>query len=490
MNPVLEKQLAAIRTVAPTVSIDQATRSLQTFRLRVVSPQQLTPDRRITLGVLQNLLPRIFQNLEFVTGESASSAGADMVLQLDESPNTSPMPTLYVGSSGWAVYLGTRVPKAPPLAHPNPLSAFMAASFAASAAFTQAFKEILNTVALPEAFQFDVLRLRPVPEPIQEPLLPEVVPLDFALVGVGAVGQALLASLETLNMISGNIRLIDPDSSEQGNEQRCMLANPQNRGQAKTAIARKFLIAKHPFLLVDTPLPAPLGTVASDYAGYRLLTRGRSCEPLVVAAVDNPQARRDIQAGLHRVILNGWTETSKGILAYGISRHELSNGRGCLACEYVPTGDADEATIAAVRTGWPREECLARLNDPGRLTTAEEVATIGARWNVQPDLLTPYINRPFADLLHGQCGLMTFMDTGSTIVAPVTQVPALVGGFLSIQVVAESLGWDTVLRHKATFDAFNWPTADQFSEYGRIAGCFCSRADVQQVYESEWGTKQ
>lgn len=504
LGPAQRKQATALRTVSPDISEEDVARILGDFVVAVEAPMPTTdPDASVTFDVLLNILPRIFPRI-YVPADAPRHHPASHEARIIRGPPprapdltlvTGAQATggaqgrrLYVGNRGWTALLSTKAPPSSAPGPPNGIGAMYAAALAAAQAFNAAFAARFPRIQLVDGdYGYDLAKLVASTTPNHEPTLSQGFEIpSLLIVGVGAIGQALLQALRLVPRLGGHIRLVDHDVSTDSNEQRCVWAFPETRGQLKVHIAQGHFRASHPQLHVDTPLPPPWKHVVVDYDGYRLLTRGLLAEPLVVTALDHEQPRRDVQRALPETILNGWTETDNGLLQYGIGRHSLSGPWGCLACFHHPNGEGfTDIELAITRTGWPRAECERRLVDPSIKMTPGELAVIAKRLEVAD--FSMFQGKSLREFLHGNCGLASLRVDGKLVVASVTHVPVLVGCLLAAQVALHHLSGMS-LEHLASYDALRLPTSDQQSTRNRDPRCMCSDAVVQEANTQLWGT--
>lgn len=494
MPTATEKQREALRTIAPKVA--DADSIIERFVVHVRGPRDSSDaDAVVTTHVLLNLLPRVFTHIHYDGTPDAlnfpeshkarirkdAPARADLTISTRSEHDDS---QVFVASRGWVAHVSTDSPWTEPRLARNGIAATYAAALAVADAFNRAFfSRIERATPIDGTYRYDISTLATSRDGNYEPDVSQLHTEDAVLVGVGAVGQAFLAALSSLPRITGDIRLVEHDSSDEGNEQRCLFAFLENRGTPKALLVQQTLQQRQPYFRVDIPHAAV--NVMFDYGGFRLATRGRSAEKLVVTALDQEQARRDVQAGLHRTILNGWTETNQNQLAYGISCHEIGRN-GCLTCFHPPRRTTpSEAEFAANRTGLSQKECEMRLLDPTIHTTADEVRAVAERLRIDPARLAPTIGRPFIELIHGTCGVATMDVQGEPIVASVTHVPTLVGSLLAAQFVLHELGRPS-LEHLAIYDAFRPPTDDQLERRDASLSCYCQNEVVRRTYEAQW----
>ncbi len=499
-----EKQLEAISTVQPGAA-DQARLALQGFTVLVRAPPETDKDSLTRAHLLLNLLPRVFQHVHYDGPDQAldlpdshkakirrdAPAKPNLVVNLGQTPRTEPCRTLYATSRGWTSYLSTERPWDEPQGAQNGIATAFCAALVVQDAFHQAVHGFLERGhVLNGTHLYDVANLRTTTRANYEPDVSKFHTENALLVGTGAVGQAFLAALSALPNVTGEIRILDHDLSDEGNEQRCLFAFPESRDQPKVLLAQQYCKKAHPHLRVDIPFAGV--NLVTDYSAYRLISGARRPEELVVTALDQEQPRRDVQAGLHKVILNGWTETNRNMLSYGLGWHRIGADTGCLSCFHTPLlAPPSEEEFAANRTGLPVAECRRRLQDPTILNTQAEVAEVAKRLKLPIERLAPATGRPFVDLIHGVCGVAGMEVQGEPVVASVTHVPALTGFLLAAQFVLHTLGARTV-PHLAFFTAFHLPADEHEDRRPPNPACYCQIPAVQQAYRTEWqveGTK-
>lgn len=496
----IEKQMDALITVRPGVPAEQARAILRSFVVLIRAPREVKDkDAETRAHLLLNLLPRVFDIVHYDGPESYvdfpdshknrirrdAPPRVDLVINLGPSRKEN-CRTLYVASRGWVAYLSTETSWDEPVKSQNGIAAAFAAALAVQDAFNYALGAFLERAqSLHGTYRYDVARLRTTNVSNYEPDVSRFHTEDLLLVGVGAVGQAFLVGLAALPHVTGEIRILDHDISDEGNEQRCLLAFPEAREQPKVFLAQQYIRKNHPNLRIDIPFAGGINLVM-DYGAYRNVTGGRAPERLVVTTVDHEQPRRDVQAALHHRILNGWTETNNNMLAYGLGWHTMGGSTGCLSCFHKPSQlPPSEAEFAANRTGFPIDECRRRLSDSSILTSQDDIAAVAKRLKVPAERLAPASGRPFVELLHGVCGVAAMDVQGEPVVASVTHVPALVGFLLAGQLVLHSLQAPTT-PHLAFFDAFRLPSDEHEDRRAPNPACYCQTPIVQATYRKQW----
>jgi hypothetical protein len=444
-NRILEKNILAIKSINSELKEFEIKKILDDFRIDVLIDSE-SPNE-IEIGyVLLNLLPRLFSqvklkgNLDVLTKFPISHQIKINVGQRDWKPSLTICignkkirtnnPVLYVGSCGWTAYLSFRKPCDYTPYDENVIGAALAGALAASEAFKMAFSD-LGGIEPIKNLVYDPLTHGTGVNPVTKPKIPANVHFeDLTLIGLGGIGMGISYCLSKLSSISGNLRLIDPENTDESNEQRYFLSFSEYRGLRKIDIAASSLIINHPLLNI-TGFPG-------DYEGFISLSTDVKL-PLVVITVDNKSTRKNLQANLPKVVFNGWTETDNANLAYGIGKHEFSSENECLACAYFPeSAPNDQYDMYSFRTGFSVEEIKKRQKEK-ILITLEDIKFISNHNRIDSTNLNRFIGQPFDELLHGFCGLFTVPLVDKPAIAPVPHIPFLVAIHLVTQLLIPSL---------------------------------------------------
>ena len=142
------------------------------------------------------------------------------------------------------------------------------------------------------------------------------------LVGAGAVGSAVVYSLNQVPGIRGAITVVDDDVFEQSNLNRCVIAFQEDITFDKASVAARYSNRDLTFV----PKVMRYEEFAEKY--------GRKF-PLVISTVDNNDARFSIQDDLPRTIIHGATG---GPVAAVTILDILKNA--CMYCIFEGSGDA------------------------------------------------------------------------------------------------------------------------------------------------------
>lgn len=444
---------------------------------------------------------------------------ADIVVNFGGPQPTKPH--VHADHQGWAAALSTTA--APGSSGNNVLAALYASALACQHAFNTAFKSLI-----PQANLLDgdaTWDLATGQEGATPPDTPEIQPVgvNLTIVGVGAVGQAIVHAFSVLPNLAGCIELVDHEFIDAGNTERYLLARPDHIGQYKPQVARTILAHAHPLLRVTYPAPAGQYPMADQvpppiewtnrhalaasagspgwpitprmfieylappltYLGWREMD-GTTPRRLVVAAVDSAVTRRDIQFGLHKHVLNVWTDSGEARNTWGYSFHAIGN-RQCMACQYhEPVDDPGSALdFKARQVGWPTERVRSHLENPTKVLTQEDLTDLQRQKGLSPQHLQQYLGKPLKRFIEGLCGQGAAVGNDRVSPPPVPHVPAIVGIHAVAAIILREMGHKT--PDKVQGDSLRAPAISLAIPLSPAAkGCLCQHASIQSWYEGYW----
>lgn len=494
-DSILNKNISAIQSVNPELSSEKIKTRLRSFRIEIIVKNNDTNTINTSL-ILLNLLPRFFRNVKLSGNIKLLSDFPEshrkllnqklkypsFIIYLGSKKLKSRKPVLYVGSCGWSAYISISKPMDYLTPHPNPIGAILAGALAAGETFKRAFPELKGELI--NELMYDPLTQGEKKFPVIEPLIPNEIHFnDLTLVGLGGVGMGIVYCLNKLNNISGKLRLIDPEKMDKSNEQRYLFGFEENIGSSKAFIASKILNKTNHPLLLD---------IKAHQSTYEQFVQSSDVPlylPLVVVTVDQEFTRKNIQAGLPKIILNGWTDTDNPTMAYGLGKHELTGPYECLACAYFPKfGPKNQYDIAALRTGFNVFE-LKKREENNILTTEEDILAVSEHMGTDVTNLERFVNKPINELLHGNCGVLVTSSPGKEATAPIPHIPLLLAIQLTTQLIIPYLKPSKdikPLESAAVFYGLKKPSKNPFEKRAKNPHCFCSDPIYLEVYRKKW----
>lgn len=348
----------------------------------------------------------------------------------DTAPDASVMTTIFVGSDGWLAKVSTEGPRGFGSSQ-LPFGAGAAACLGSANLFRAIFSDLLakadlDTTATLSTFDFstgDAATQGPVELNCELGTVP--------LVGVGAIGNAVVWALARSPGLTGTLDLIDHERVELSNLQRYVLTGQKDEGRLKVALAKDIFEAQASSLAIEV-FPV-------RWAQY---VRQRNFEKMdrVVVALDSAKDRIGVQSSLPRSVLNAWTQVGD----LGVSRHEFLGDKACLACLYLPTGEQpheDQLIARALKMPEEPQQLLHPLREllvTGQAVGAEFVTDVARRLEIDPELLMPFADEPLrAFYVKAVCGGISMQaDAAPLIEAPLAFQSALAGIMLAAELVA------------------------------------------------------
>ena len=493
----VQKNISAMSAIIGNNNTFDLRKRLDSYKACVILQDSVKNNENFQIACYTslNLLPRLLRNvsysgtLDILNPFQPSHTSKINLGQYDCNPSialvfgnesTSVKNPLYVGSDGWSCYLSKEKPCPWKAADYNSLSSMFAGSLAVGEVFKALLPEIPSKKI--STLEYDLITHGAAKQPVLQPKIPEIIHInDLLLVGCGAIGQAFCYALKFASKISGRIELVDNEVLDKSNEQRYFGAFEEQRGLHKTVVLANFLSEGNPAL---STIIFP--TKYEDYAN------GTSYSPAreeVVSVVDNVWTRLNIQAGMPKTLWNGWTDVNKGTLRYGLAKHLILGEYECLGCSYYPSGDSpSQMDLNVLLTGFAREEIKQKLQQ-NAICTLQDIQSVSSKSGIPIQQLLPNIDKPFQDLLHGNCGVFTVRNLGHDAVAPAPHVPVLCGILLATQVILKRLELPSnpiTINSSADFDAFGIPTTNCIIKKQKNSKCFCSDPIYQNAYKEKW----
>lgn len=312
--------------------------------------------------------------------------------------------------------------------------------------------------------------------------MPDVDLGAVALIGVGAVGNAAAWTLSKAAGIGGTLHLVDHEEVDLSNLQRYVLPGDADVGASKVELAARALSTSG---LQAVPHPQTLDEFVDAHPTFPF--------PSAVVAVDNIEGRRQTQAMLPRLVVNGWTSDS----GLGASWHRFGDDAPCLACLYHPTGGRPSQTeLVASALGLTHERTRELwIKEDQTLTRAdlETIAsTLGTDWKQLAEWRGRALQEFYSDAICGS-SVIDWGDAKPQVVVPLAHQSVMAGVLAAAELVKQSspelralsqpqrcLIWDDVLR--GVPGTWVQPRA-------RVAGCICCDPDYQEAYAAKWPTQ-
>lgn len=398
-------------------------------------------------------------------------------------PVRSSQTLIYIGSDGWVAHLSRSHPVGSGESR-NPLGAGVAACLAAANVFRRLF-----TCAPPDdEITLSALDLDPTSETPSNPGIDDIDIGNAFLVGAGAIGNGFLWALSRCQ-VSGHLRVVEHDQIDLGNLQRYVLTRREDEGLPKVTLIQQFFEGHEGIVLqcvpskweeYVTPLPA------NEWRFDR-----------VVVALDSPEDRIAVQSSLPRWVVNGWTQ--KGEM--GVSRHGFIGEEACMACLYMPTGEAPhEDQLIAQALGFPPTISIEELRgiramiETGQPLDRVFLQQVANAKSVALEKLLPFEGKSIRELYTGAVcsGMVMELATGPATARAEVPMPfqsALAGILQAASLIAHAGNLRTMMPTITQIDLMKplprsrWLNRPAKKAIGR---CFCEDPIFKEVYAQKY----
>jgi len=455
--------------LGPTTSVEA--RALTDLTVRLLArlyPTIAFRGPEVEVRAAQELARRINPRLDLETDDPQASV---VIGRQAVAPRG---PAIFAGSDGWSALLSDD--EAQEVGHAaNPIGAGAAACIAAARLFRRIF---FGHIAPEARVSISVLELVGGPGRTLAGL-PTQLPRGVFLVGAGAIGNAVLWTLDQM-ALTGQLHVMDDEAIDLTNLQRYVLAERGHVGAPKVVRA-----AEHAGHL----------TVIQHPQRWQDYVASNGCDwDRVLVAVDSIQERRDLQSSLPRWIANAWTQPDD----LALSTHRFDDGP-CLGCVYLPEDQLpsdDEILARDLHIDYERFKFLLRdllyrdAPPPTELLTA-----IADGLKIDPAQLAPYRDRSLRILhVEGVCGggLVSMQDLSGLnrdVHVPLAHQSALAGVLLAAALICDLLGSAGDPTRLVRLN-LNRALSDQVMVRPQVRDgsgrCICRDPDFLRVYHAKW----
>lgn len=300
---------------------------------------------RVTLDLIVRLTSRLYPDLQIIDISNENEAyqkklesialSINPAIDISKSGSTSinivvgntkykdnGVGNFYIGSDRWVANFSTIKPVGCGDSN-NPFGAGAAACFGAANIFRKVFKDQLVKGYCDKDFSLSIFDFTMWSDIVKDngPCIGKITLDETHLVGIGAIGNALIWALGNIPNLSGSLELIDHQEIELSNLQRYCLSTQTDKDKLKVNLAREFLI--------NSDLKVNVNPVS-----WEEYVQGRTNWLInkVAVCVDSAKDRIVVQGSLPKKIFNAWTQPA----SLGVSRHLDFVNDACLACLYIP----------------------------------------------------------------------------------------------------------------------------------------------------------
>lgn len=462
-----------------------------------------TSEGRASLDLLVRLLARMYPKLEFrPVGRAKGSIGLEELAKAI-NPNIEISAArkgkgavvavgktrvqgkaIYVGSEFWVGGVGTNAPIGSNDSG-NPFGAGAAACLGAANLFRVYFGDLLEKGELDKDARISLFNFATGDKSANE-FGRKVIDIGLVqLVGVGAIGNAVVWALANGVDLGGTVDLIDPQALELSNLQRYILTERKDETAIKANLAASFLPG------LGKVTANPLRKSWSEF----VIETGNHHFDFIATALDTAHDRVEVQGTLPRFIVNAWTQPGD----VGVSRHAFLGDDACLACMYLPAGktrNRDEIVADELRM----PELVLKLRtmlETGEPVGPEFVRDVAQRATVDPEALLPFADLPLAAFrAKAICGqaLLAAPDSDRTEVqVPMPFQSAMAGVMLAAEIVVQRGELrDAALPTKSALNLLR-PVPGRLNvpvvkDTAGPARCICADEDYIEAFRAKYET--
>lgn len=391
----------------------------------------------------------------------------------------------YTGSDNWNLKISSSAPVGCGDSS-NPIGAGGAACFAAANVFREVFAEQLPYSKPDDDLFFSMLNLNIDPKD-NGPHIPEIDLKELALVGLGAIGNAVVWVLNSAHQIGGSVIGIDSETVALSNLQRYIMTTQDDVDKSKAAITeRLFKRQKIKF--------EPASTTWQDWLDFR---KDWNLERVAVC-VDNKHDRIMVQGALPRKLFNAWTQLEN----LGVSRHVDFLSKPCLGCIYPPEQRKSKSVLIAEALNMlPYEQSEIRP----RLAIGSPIddhlsGLIAVCMQIDQSVVSGYVGQSleifYSEVVCGGVALklnpLSSPVRDQSMNVPTVFESAFAGILLASEIIIDAMGL-TELR-PTTISTFNLirevkPTINWINRNeSKRPGCFCSDKTFQEAYKVKYNS--
>lgn len=357
-------------------------------------------------------------------------------------------PAIRIVPEGYGAHIAASSAAAIRIGRPgNEIGAVYTASLGATEVFKHTALISANRRVLHRHLRFCPMSLSD--DLLAAPDLPTKRAFDLTLVGIGAIGTGIVLLLDALGA-EGRIVLIDRQRFALENLGTYSIGGVADVEESpwKVDLAKRYL---HRFDVV--PVPTAVGDAIQGVDAGKI-----AWTPVVLTALDSPEARRDAQRLWPDRLIDAQTgDTMLGFCDY---RHGIDP---CMFCVFPPDQGPSGAEFVAERLGLSVQE----LADPDAVLTE---AHLHGKTAEQENLLRPHVGKPMCGL--AQATGLSRLDADGFM--PSVPFISLQAACLSVARLIAATDITVEMRNNfVQYDGLFGPQAATIENMKRRPGCVC-----------------
>jgi molybdopterin/thiamine biosynthesis adenylyltransferase len=377
------------------------------------------------------------------------------------------LPWTVINSNGWLVRVsskGTDLPENVGLE--NPIASLAAASLGVSEVFKRLLRVKEARGRFFDGLTFSLYHYTNTKDP--GPALSEVLPLNLAVFGAGAIGNGIIHLLRVLPT-RGQVTVIDRQEYQPENLGTCLLIGRSNLGQRKALFAEAVLSEK-----------VKARGFAEDIDSFmRRLGKGIEYPSVVLNALDNIDARRAVQDLWPDLVIDG----AIGDFGCQVSRHPWGEDIACLKCLFQEPSESAE-TVAGRATGLSG----ARTQLATTFVTSKDVEAAPEH---KKEWLQGQLGRPICSVVsEAVTSMISEEKQGNGFEPSVPFVACLSASMVVGELVKHICGLPTPVDSRFQFDVLQGPAGGQAFSQKRRKDCTCvtRRKNIDTIRQRRIGS--
>jgi hypothetical protein len=377
----------------------------------------------------------------------------------------SELPWTTINSNGWVARVSSGATALSSVCgQVNPVGALAAASLGASEIFKRLIKLVPDRAEPLDGLSFSFHSYEVSDDP--GPPLPNKIPVEIFVMGVGAIGNGVAHLLDSLP-VSGTAFFVDKQKFAKENLGTCILIGPQDLDESKALFAARLLESK----LITQGFPQELAEFAAT------TVKELPYPKIILNGLDDIDARHATQSFWPDLIIDG----AIGVFACEGTLHPWGEDLSCLYCDFEHPPQRCEQ-IESELTGLKED----RLRDMNSVVTEDDVRTAPAE---KQEWLRQQIGKEICSVVSEATTEKLSQEKQKKGFQPsVPFVACLSSCMMVAELVRKVLQWPRIVETGFQFDVLVGPKHGIRKAHSRKATCVCvQRRNIIQTLRKKHG---
>jgi ThiF family len=377
----------------------------------------------------------------------------------------SELPWTTINSNGWVARVSSGSTALSSVCdQANPVGALAAASLGASEIFKRLIKLVPERAEPLDGLAFSFYSYEVGDDP--GPPLPNKIPIEVFVMGVGAIGNGVVHLLNSLP-ISGTAFFVDKQKFAKENLGTCILIGPEDLDTPKAVFAAKLLESKLTTRGFPQDLVEFVATTVKELPYPKIILNG----------LDEIAPRHSVQSLWPDLIIDG----AIGAFACEATLHPWGDDLSCLFCDFEHPPERSEQ-LESELTGLTED----RLKDMNSVVTEDDIRaapTEKRKW------LSTQIGKEICSVVsEATIEKLTQEKQKEGFQPSVPFVACLSSCMMVTELVRKILGWPRILETGFQFDVLAGPQYGIRKAHSRKPTCICvQRRNIIQTLRKKHG---